>query len=483
MVIIVIDNNGNVSPITTTSADGAVTIKQSTPAQSTSSLPQTGAQADSQDNNASGKKAPTPEIPLRNPAEKDASTQDAPAKDTPAQNTAEKETPAKDASPKDTPEKNVPAKDASPDKDATKPPIVSDRWRRYLKPAIGVVLVAVAGVAAYLIWQHFRPKGLGEGFASGNGRIEAVEFDVAAKSPGRITEMYVDDGDFAAAGQVVARMDTAVLRAQLKQAQAEEAQARNATSTALAVVAQRESEKAAAMAVVTQREAEQIVAFKTVQRSQILSTEHATSIQEYDNDVAHQREAAAAVVTAKAQLAASQATINAARSQVLEAKSNVVAAQAAESRLQADIDETELRAARESRVQYRIAQPGEVVSSGGKVLSMVDLSDVTMTFFLPEASAGRVAIGAEVHIVLDASPQDVIPATVSFVANVAQFTPKTVETTSEREKLVFRVKARIDPALLKKHLAQVKSGLPGIAYVRLDPSVPWPEKLKSRIEQ
>jgi HlyD family secretion protein len=77
----------------------------------------------------------------------------------------------------------------------------------------------------------------------------------------------------------------------------------------------------------------------------------------------------------------------------------------------------------------------------------------------------------------------VIPATVSFVANVAQFTPKTVETTSEREKLVFRIKARIDPVLLRKHVAQVKSGLPGMAYVRLDPSAAWPEKLKTRIEQ
>jgi len=77
----------------------------------------------------------------------------------------------------------------------------------------------------------------------------------------------------------------------------------------------------------------------------------------------------------------------------------------------------------------------------------------------------------------------VIPATVSFVADVAQFTPKTVETASEREKLVFRVKARIDPALLRKHVAQVKSGLPGMAYVRLDPSVPWPENLKTRTEQ
>jgi HlyD family secretion protein len=142
-----------------------------------------------------------------------------------------------------------------------------------------------------------------------------------------------------------------------------------------------------------------------------------------------------------------------------------------------------LKAPRDGRVQFRIAQAGEVVSAGGKVLSMIDLSDVSMTFFLPETAAGRVAMGSEVHIVLDAAPQDVIPAKVSFIANVAQFTPKTVETESERQKLVFRVKATIDPALLRQNLAQVKSGLPGVAYVRVDPSVPWPEKLRTRIPQ
>jgi HlyD family secretion protein len=265
MVIIIIDNNGNVLPITPANADGTSSTGNSTPAEPTSKLPQTGAQAGSPDSDSTVKEVPTKEVPTQNLAAKADSTQDAPAKDAPAQ---------------DSPANEVPEKDAAPSKSQVAPPAVSARWRRYLKPAVGIVLVVVVGVAAYLIWLHFRPKGLGEGFASGNGRIEAVEFDVAAKSPGRITDMYVDDGDFAAAGQVVARMDTAVLRAQLKQAQAEEAQARNATSTALAVVAQRESEKAAAMAVVTQREAEQVVALKTVQRSQILSTEHATSIQE-----------------------------------------------------------------------------------------------------------------------------------------------------------------------------------------------------------
>ncbi len=352
---------------------------------------------------------------------------------------------------------------------------------RYFKPAAAIILLAIVAAGAYFTWRALRPRGLGEGFANGNGRIEAVDLDVAAKSPGRISEILANEGDFVAAGQVVARMDTGSLQAQLQQAAAQEAEARNAVATAFAVVGQRESEQAAALAVVTHREAEQVMAGKTEQRSQVLSAEHAASVQEFEDDVARHKETTAAVLSAKAQVAASQAAILAARSQVLEAKSRVEAAVAAENRLRVDIADGELKAPRDGRVQFRIAQPGEVVAAGGKILSMIDLSDVSMTFFLPEAVAGRVAIGSEVHIVLDAASQYVIPATVSFVANVAQFTPKTVETESERQKLVFRVKARIDPALLRQHVAQVKSGLPGVAYVRLDSSGPWPEKLKTRI--
>jgi HlyD family secretion protein len=106
-----------------------------------------------------------------------------------------------------------------------------------------------------------------------------------------------------------------------------------------------------------------------------------------------------------------------------------------------------------------------------------------MTFFLPESVAGRVAIGAEVRLVLDAAPQYVIPARVSFVASEAQFTPKTVETSSERQKLVFRVKAQIDPELLKKYKNQVKTGLPGLAYVQLNSSAEWPAYLQVKLPQ
>jgi HlyD family secretion protein len=132
-------------------------------------------------------------------------------------------------------------------------------------------------------------------------------------------------------------------------------------------------------------------------------------------------------------------------------------------------------------VQYRVAEPGEVLDAGGVVLNLVDLADVYMTFFLPTQDAGRVAIGTEIRLVLDAAPQYVIPSRASFVADVAQFTPKTVETAEERQKLMFRIRAQIPPDLLREHIRQVKTGLPGMAYVRLDPQAEWPPELQARI--
>ena len=154
------------------------------------------------------------------------------------------------------------------------------------------------------------------------------------------------------------------------------------------------------------------------------------------------------------------------------------AADADIARIQAAIDDSLLTAPREGRIQYRIAPPGGVLSAGGRVLNLVDLTDVYMTFFLPEEVAGKVSLGADVRLVFDAIPDIPIPAEVSYVASVAQFSPKTVETQSERQKLMFRVKARIDPALLRKYIKLVKTGIPGVTWVKLDPAAEWPEALQ-----
>ncbi len=345
----------------------------------------------------------------------------------------------------------------------------------------GTVALAAGGV--FVAWQYLQPKGIPAGFASGNGRTEAVEINVATRTSGRIKDILVNEGDFVQAGQVLAHMDTAVLQAQLREAEAHLQRALIGIDTAQSQVTQREAEKAAAQATVAQREAELDAANRRLARSKELAARSITSRQVLDDDRARFQGANAAVSGAQAQLAAADSAIGFAKSQVIGARATVEAVRATIQRIQADIDDSTLMSPRDGRVQYRVAQIGEVLSAGGRILNLVDLGDVYMTFFLPTAAAGRVGLGAEVRLVLDAAPQLVIPALASFVANVAQFTPKTVETADERQKLMFRIKARIDPDLLRKHIRDVKTGLPGMAYVRLDQRVDWPRELQIRLPQ
>ncbi|MCX7204929.1 MAG: HlyD family efflux transporter periplasmic adaptor subunit [Proteobacteria bacterium] len=341
----------------------------------------------------------------------------------------------------------------------------------------GVALVLlVAGVAIWFFVHKDddEPKD----FAASNGRLEATEVNVASKMAGRVQEILVKEGDLVKQNDVLAKMDMSALQAQLLQARAELANAISRKDAAQAQISQRDADAVTAQAVLLQRNSELDLAGKTAARSKALLLERATSVQEADNDSARLNNARAAVTVAKAQIATADAGIRAAHAQVQQAEAGILAADAGVKRLESDLEDGILRAPLAGRVQFRVAQPGEVVGNGGNVLSLIDLSDVYMTFFLPTNLAGRVALGADVRLVLDAAKQYVIPAKVSFVADVAQFTPKTVETESEREKLMFRIKARIDPELLKKNIHNVKTGVPGVAHVQLNASQPWAKELK-----
>jgi len=344
-------------------------------------------------------------------------------------------------------------------------------------------IAAAAGLLAYYGWQRMQSAESTEGFLSGNGRIEATEIDIAARQGGRLAEVLAGEGDFVQAGQVLARMQVDTLNAQRDEARAQHAQALTAVATAQAQVAARESDRQSALAQAAARESELDAARRKLTRSQALAAQGMWPLQELDNDRARVQSAQASVTAARAQATAAQAAIDAARSQVAGARAAVAALEATQARIDADIADAALKAPRDGRVQFRIAQPGEVVGAGGKVLNMVDLADVSMAFFVPETVAGRIAIGSEARIVLDAAPQFVIPARVSFVSATAQFTPKTVETASERQKLMFRVKAQIDRALLQKHLQQVKTGLPGVAWLRTDPQREWPGHLAIKVPE
>ena len=353
--------------------------------------------------------------------------------------------------------------------------------RKYWLPALAIIVVGIG--AAVFAWQAVKNKGLDAGFASGNGRIEAVEIDIAAKTAGRVTSILVNEGDFVTAGQVLAKMDTTVLEAQRREAQARLRQAENGIQPSRSQVAQRQSEKATAQAVVIRREAEVDAVRRRLARAESLVADGAIAVQQVDDARASFLGAEAVLRAADSQIAAADATIATARSQGIGAQSDVEAARAALESIQAELDDSVLKAPRDGRVQYRVAQPGEVLAGGGKVLNLVDLGDVYLTFFLPEVAVGKVALGSEVRIVLDAAPQYVIPAQVSYVASVAQFTPKTVETVSERQKLMFRVKAQFGRELLQKHLKLVKTGLPGVAWLKLDAQAKWPANLEIKVPE
>lgn len=318
---------------------------------------------------------------------------------------------------------------------------------------IAAAVVALLAGGGWWYWQQQQAGKETEGFASGNGRIEATEVDISAKMPGRVKDILVNEGDLVKSEQVVAHIDASAMQAQLDQAQAQLHKARADLVTAQAVVRQRESERT--------------MARKTLERTQSLLADRAISQQQVDED--------------RTRVNSMDAALTVARSQVKQAQAGIAASEAGVVRLQSELNDTELRAPRDGRIQYRVVQPGEVVGAGGKVLSMLDLNDVYMGFFLPEQLAGQVGLGSEVRIVLDAAPQFVIPARISYVASVAQFTPKSVETHNERQKLMFRVKARIDPALLQNYQQSVKSGLPGVAHVRLGAQHEWPQQLQVKL--
>ena len=342
---------------------------------------------------------------------------------------------------------------------------------------VAVVLGAALAAAAFG-WYALRMAEPGDTLAQGNGRLEAIEIDVATRQGGRLMQVLANEGTMVHAGDVVARMDTKPLDAQLAEAQAQIERARNALETARAQLALRQSELAVAQAGVVQRQSDLAAAEKRYARSRALVGMGGVAEQQLDDDRARVDSSRGALSAAQSQVAAARAAIAAARSQQVEAASAVRAAQAAARRVQVEIDDCTVRAPVDGQVQYLISRPGEVLPAGGKILSLLQIDSLYMAFFLPEGDSGKVAIGDAARIVLDALPGQVVPATVSYVSSIAQFTPKTVETANERQKLMFRVKARIDPVWAAARLPELKSGMPGVAYVRLDRATAWPAALQ-----
>jgi HlyD family secretion protein len=316
---------------------------------------------------------------------------------------------------------------------------------------VGVLALSL-GVRAGIRWWQTKQSQLPAGIVYGNGRLEADEIDIETKFTERVAQLFVNEGDLVHAGQPLARMDTHDLDEQRQSAQATLLQAGRTIDEMQADIRQQQTQ--------VEFGRKEVARYKMLVSKDYDTREHLDSTQQaYDGAVE-----ALAATTAK--LHEAENARDAARHVVELDKVNVA--------------DNMLVAPRDGRILYRIANLGEVLSTGSKVFTMLDATSVYMDIYLPTTEAGRVRLGDDGRIVLDAYPQNPIPATVSFLATQAQFTPKAVETKSDRDKLMFRVKVRIDSTFLHGNEGAVRTGLPGVAYVRVDTTLSWPPQLRGR---
>ncbi len=314
---------------------------------------------------------------------------------------------------------------------------------------LAVVVVAAAGFFGYRYWKS-KQSALPAGIASGNGRIEAKLVDVAAREPLRVKEILVEEGDLVKPEQVLVHMDVSTLESQLAEAKARVAAAQEQIAVAQAAIVRQQSEIGLAKI--------------EAQRANALVAERAGSQRESDvrNTV---------LETTQAALVEEQARLAAARQDVAVARADVAT-------IQTRIADATLVSPVVGRVLYRLAEPGEVLAPGGKALTLVNLEDVYMEIFLPAEQAAAVKVGADARITVDYQPDRAAAAQVSFVSPEAQFTPKQVETRSEREKLMFRVKIQVPRDLVMEYVDQIKTGVRGIGYVKVNAAAPWPAWLQ-----
>jgi HlyD family secretion protein len=325
--------------------------------------------------------------------------------------------------------------------------------RRWLQLTLALALFAAGAGGAYYWWQQLHPP-LPPGIAFGNGRLDSDEINIDTKYAARILQILADEGALVKAGQVVARMDTRDLQASLKRTEATVRQATHTVDEANANVVQQKTQ-----ALLAKQEYDRA--------ADLLKRGFQTK------EVLDQREQ---------QLNSANAALDAANERVIESQHALDAATHDVELYTVEINDDTLVAPYDGRIQYRVANVGEVLPAGGHVFAMLDTSYVYMDIYLTTQEAGKVKYGAGARIVVDAYPKMAIPANVIFVATQAQFTPKTVETQAEREKLMFRIRVRIDADWLRARTDAVTSGLPGVAYVLTDPSAKWPDWLQGTVK-
>lgn len=332
---------------------------------------------------------------------------------------------------------------------------------------IPIVLVILA---CLLVWRVRAQEARRSGPTGGSTTVEGTATVVASKIAGRLVDLTAREGDRVKAGQVVGGLECRDQQAALAATKARLAAARAQREAAAAAVLQAQRTAGVADAQIgVARAQEQVLAVdreradKDLGRTTTLHEAGAVSDSALDNDAARSknllRQHALAVAnerTAQASSSASLAAVHTATMQVAAADAQLEAARADQERAQLAADECRLVAPRDGVVTERLHEPGAVVPAGGRLLTVLDLASVKVTFFVPDAELGRVSLGSPAELRVDAYPGRVFAGKVRRIASEAEFTPRDVQTREDRDRLVYAVEIEVENGD-----GALRAGMPG----------------------
>jgi HlyD family secretion protein len=388
--------------------------------------------------------------------------------------------------------------------------------RRRVVVVAALVALALLAVGAWRLF--FAGSGLPPGVLGVSGRIEGDDSAVSAKLAGRIREITVREGDHVEAGQVLAVLDDAQIRAREQQSEAmvrqaearlrlaqhqvtvyreqlrqneigveqARADAEGRVNEAEGRLAAAEAQLAQAVAAHAQAKWERDAYTRLVQKGYV--AEQDAMQKQYTEEAqaavvsANRRQVEAArgaVTTAKAMLAnpaIRSAQVAAVQAQILQAEADIAAAQADAERARAALDEARANRADlhvvapfAGTVATRTAEPGEVVAPGTPIVTLVNLGQVYLRAFVPGGDIGRVRVGQPARVYLDSAPDTPIEAQVIRIDPEASFTPENTYFREDRVKQVVGVKL-----LIRGALGFAKPGMPADGEILVDGQ--WPAR-------
>ena len=326
-----------------------------------------------------------------------------------------------------------------------------------------IAALIVAFIGGVYLWSqtHGQSRHL-TGIAAVNGRLELERLDIASLYAGRVEEIYVKEGQNVEKNQPLARLSSSQSQSQVDSAQAQIEAAKAQKQRALEGVARANSE-------ILEKQQQLKVAKLEMDNAKKLRAENLISASELERRQANYRATQASLERSKAAKAEADAT-------VAQSTANISQAEAVSNQATSQNEDMLIKAPIAGRVEYKIAEVGNVLGVGGRVVSLLDTTDVYINLFLPSYQSNLLKLGDEARIKIDGSDY-VFPAIISYVAGEAQFTPKSVETAEERAKLMFKVKLQIPTEIAKQHANLLKGGMPAMGYVKYDADASWSETL------